>query len=151
MKMDNENEKKNPQGPEETAAPETTPAPEAEPQAAPEQKTEEAKTAEPEKKQPEQPKQHKVKEYVSSTRFKRGGISTAFTAGFLIVVILLNVIVGLLSDRFPSMNLDLTKNSSNTLSEQAVKVVDGVKQAVTITILATETRPRTIRCCRITA
>lgn len=138
MKMDNENEKKNPQGPEETAAPETTPAPEAEPQAAPEQKTEEAKTAEPEKKQPEQPKQHKVKEYVSSTRFKRGGISTAFTAGFLIVVILLNVIVGLLSDRFPSMNLDLTKNSSNTLSEQAAKVVDGVKQAVTITILATE-------------
>ena len=58
----------------------------------------------------------KVKEYTQSTRFRRGGISTAFTAGFLVVVVLINIIVSVLAQRYPSMNVDLTKNKVNTLS-----------------------------------
>lgn len=58
------------------------------------------------------------------------------------VVILINVIVSILSQRFPSMNLDLTKSSVNTLSTQAIKVVDSVKVPVTIYILATEAQTK---------
>lgn len=88
------------------------------------------------------PGKNKLKQYVSSTRFRRGSISTAFTVGFLAIVILINVIVGILGEKYPSMNLDLTKNGTNTLSAQAVKIVDGVKNPVTIYIIATESQTK---------
>lgn len=141
MNMDHEKDQINPQEPEETSAQsvqeenavQTEPSVEPEKDEAPEQ----PETAGPEKKD-EEPESHRLKEYFGSTKFRRGGISTAFTVGFLVVVILVNVIVGILGQRFPSMNLDLTKNNTNTLSEQAVKVVDSVKEPVDIYILATE-------------
>jgi ABC-2 type transport system permease protein len=85
-------------------------------------------------------KQHKFKEYTESARFKHGSISTAFSVGFIVVIILLNVIVGILGQKFPSMNLDLTKSSANTLSSQAIQIVNSVKVPVTIHILASETQ-----------
>ena len=141
MNIDNEKDQINPQEPEETSAQpvqeesaaQTEPAAEPKKDEAPEQ----PETSVPEKKA-EEPESHRLKEYFGSTKFRRGGISTAFTIGFLVVVILVNVIVGILGQRFPSMNLDLTKNNTNTLSEQAVKVVDSVKEPVDVYILATE-------------
>ncbi|MBE6821717.1 Gldg family protein [Caproiciproducens sp. LBM24188] len=127
---------------------------EASAQTAPEENTASAETAKPEEAKAEaakepaaqekesKPKKSAVKEYFTSTKFKRGGISTAFTAGFLVVIILLNVVVSLLGQRFPSINIDLTKNNMNTLSEQAIKVVDKVKEPVTISIMATEEQTR---------
>lgn len=94
-------------------------------------------------KEDKQPKQHKLKEYASSAKFRRGGISTAFTVGFIAIVILVNVIVGILGERYPSMNLDLTKSSVNTLSAQTVKVADSVKEPITIYILASEAQTKT--------
>lgn len=81
-------------------------------------------------------KKNSAKKYFQSAKFRHGSISTAFTAGFIAIVILLNVAVGLLSERFPSMNLDLTKNGVNTLAEETLKVVDGVKMPTKIYILA---------------
>lgn len=88
------------------------------------------------------PEQHKFKDLTASTKFRRGSISTAFTVGFIVVVILINVIVSILGQRFPSINLDFTKNSSNTLSEQAITVVDSVKAPITLYILATEAQTK---------
>ena len=45
------------------------------------------KQMEPEK------KGNKSKKFFHSARFKHGGMATAFTAGFIVVVILINVIV----------------------------------------------------------
>lgn len=121
---------------------------------APEQAAEESKQAENTEKQdaekPEQAakdgptssvrksgqKKHSARRYFQSTKFRRGSVSTAFTAGFIVIVVLINVVVGILGERFPSINLDLTKDSTNTLSEDAVKVVDSVKSPTTIYILA---------------
>lgn len=83
-------------------------------------------------------KKHRIKDYTSSSKFKHGGISTAFTAGFIVVIILINIIVGALGDKYPSMNIDLTKGSTNTLSQQALDVVAKVNVPTTIYILATE-------------
>lgn len=106
----------------------------------------EADTADAEKGMPEEEiaeeaktGNHKTfKEYVSSPKFKHGGIATAFTAGFIAVVILLNVLVSILTAKFPSLNIDMTNSGANTLSAQAVKVVNSVKQDTTIYIIATQ-------------
>ncbi|MBW7572929.1 Gldg family protein [Caproiciproducens faecalis] len=84
----------------------------------------------------------KVSAYTKSSKFRRGGISTAFTAGFIVIVILVNVIVSVLAQRYPSMNLDLTKNKVNTLSVQAQEVAAKVNVPATIYIMATEAQTK---------
>lgn len=79
-----------------------------------------------------------VKKVLKSRRFKRGGMATIFTAVFVVVVILINVVVSLLSERFPSMNIDLTANQVNTLSDAAMEVAKEVENDTTIYILATD-------------
>lgn len=96
----------------------------------------------PEEEKPEEEKRHRAKDFFSSSKFRRGSVSTAFTAGFLVVIVLINVLVGILVDRYPSLNIDMTKNSSNTLSDQADKIVDSVKMPVTIYIIATESQTK---------
>lgn len=76
--------------------------------------------------------------FFQSEKFKHGSTATAFTAGFIAVVILVNVLMGILSDRYPSINLDVTKSGNNTLSAEAVQVVDRVKIPATITVCATK-------------
>lgn len=143
MKNENENEIQNVNSEEPNAAQESTAA---EPQSSeqekpqPEESKEITEPGEPEK--DTEPKPHGLKAFTASARFRHGSISTAFTAGFIAVVILINVIVGILGTRFPSMNVDLTKSSTNTLSAQALKVVDSVKVPVTISILATEAQTK---------
>lgn len=83
-------------------------------------------------------KAKKTSAFFHSEKFKHGSAATAFTAGFIAVVILLNVIVGILVDRYPSLNLDITKNSNNTLSAEALEIVDKVDIPVEITICATK-------------
>ncbi|TQI67638.1 Gldg family protein [Clostridium sp. KNHs216] len=105
--------------------------------------TEEADGAnEPEEKKKKGKLAEKVGAYTKSTKFRRGEISTAFTAGFLIVVILINVIVSVLAQRYPSMNLDLTKNKVNTLSTQAAEIVSKVNVPTTIYIMATQAQTK---------
>lgn len=77
-------------------------------------------------------------EFLRSPKFKHGGIATAFTAGFIAIVILLNVVVSILTTRFPSMNIDMTKSGTNTLTEQSIKVAQAVKYDTTLYIIGTE-------------
>ena len=71
-------------------------------------------------------------------KFRHGSTATAMTAIFIVVIVLLNVIVGKLTDKYPSLNLDMTKSANNTLSAEAIKVVDQVKIPTTIYICATK-------------
>lgn len=91
---------------------------------------------EPQTDEPKKPK--KKSALLQSQRLRRGGISTLFTAGFLAVIILLNVVVSMLGERFPSIHLDLTSNGLNTLSQEAIEIVDSVTMPTTITILGAE-------------
>lgn len=80
--------------------------------------------------------------FFKSAKLKHGGIATAFTAGFLVIIVLINVVVSVLGDRFPSINIDLSPNSMNSLSEEAEEVVDTVKMPTSITILLSEENAR---------
>lgn len=94
-----------------------------EPETKEEPKADGEKTEKKDKKEDKKPKKENVlKKVTGSRKFKRGGMATAFTAVFVVVVILVNVVVSLLSERFPSMNMDLTVNQVNTLSEEALDV-----------------------------
>ncbi len=100
-------------------------------------KQEAAEEEEKKKAQESAPKAAK-KSIFSSSKFKHGGIATAFTAGFIVIVILVNVVVSILGDRFPSLNIDMTAQSLNTLSEDSIEVVDSVTRPTKIIILVPE-------------
>ncbi|MFU0832008.1 MAG: ABC-transp-aux domain-containing protein [Oscillospiraceae bacterium] len=96
----------------------------------------ESKTSKEDKKQ-KKTKQNRS-EFLKSAKFRHGSVSTVFTAGFIVVVILVNILVGILSERFPSVNLDLTTTGANSLSAEGIKTVDTVDIPTTITVLATK-------------
>ena len=116
---------------ESPAAEEETPGGEASPAEEPEEKKD------GEKKKKGGAKKDRAS-YFQSSRFRHGSVATAFSAGFVAVVALLNILVGILGDRFPSINLDLTKAGSNTLSEESLKVVDSVEIPTEVYVLATQ-------------
>jgi hypothetical protein len=141
------NQNKDPQTgrPEETKAA----ADEAKPQEKPEEK--QAETAKPEQAAAPEPETAKEAEtsgdkkkkkegpsFFQSEKFKHGSTATAFTAIFIVVIILLNVVVSILSNKFPSINFDVTKSANNSLSTEALQIVDKVKTPVEITICASK-------------
>ncbi len=71
-------------------------------------------------------------------KFKRGGMATVLTVVFIAVVVVLNLLVSVLSERFPSMNIDLTAQKMNTLSDQAVDIAKCVQQDTDIYLIGTE-------------
>lgn len=99
---------------------------------------EKAEKPDEEKKKSAKKPQKNRSDYFKSNKFRHGSISTAFTAGFIAVVVLVNLLVGILGQRFPSVNLDLTKNGSNSLTAAGIKVVDKVGLATKIYVCGTK-------------
>ena len=86
---------------------------------------------EPESDKPSKPKKEKKRRTAGAKR--RLQYRAGFTATIVIavaLVILLNVIVGVVADRFP-ITLDISKDKAYTLSEQSVEIAKlGLKVAV---------------------
>lgn len=78
------------------------------------------------------------KKFFKTEKFKHGTMATAFTAVFVVLVIVLNVITSALADRFPSMNIDLTSQGLNSLSDKAMDVARNAEYKTTIYLLGTE-------------
>lgn len=79
-----------------------------------------------------------VKSALHKDKFKHGSLSVAFTAIFIAVIIVVNILVSALTDRFPSMNFDLTLEGLNTLSEDALDVAKNIENETTIYIIGAE-------------
>ncbi|MGI6255815.1 MAG: Gldg family protein [Acutalibacter sp.] len=73
-----------------------------------------------------------------SNKFKRGGMATLLTVVFIAIVVALNVVATALTDRFPSLDIDMTAQGLNTLSEDALEVAKGVEQKTDIYLIGTE-------------
>ena len=73
-----------------------------------------------------------------STKFKRGGMATLMSIVFVAIVVVVNILVGLLADRFPSMNVDLTAQHLNTLSDQAAEIARSITSDTTIYLVGQE-------------
>ncbi len=70
-------------------------------------------------------------------RLKHGSLATAMTVGLVAVVVLVNVIVGMLVERFP-MDIDLTTDNIFQLSDETIDYIENLDQDVTINVLADE-------------
>lgn len=79
-----------------------------------------------------------VKSTLHKDKFKHGSLSVIFTAVFIAVIVLVNVLVSALTERFPSMNIDMTLEGLNTLSEEALDVAKNVEEDTTIYIIGSE-------------
>lgn len=80
-----------------------------------------------------------IKKWLGSERMKHGAVAKVFTVAFLLVLILCNVLVGAISDRFPSFTrFDLTSSNLNSLSEESLEVVKGIDEPTTIYMIGNE-------------
>lgn len=68
---------------------------------------------------------------------KRGGYSVAITAVVLVGLIVLNMLVGFLGDRF-HLEFDMTSNQKNSMSQDNIDYIKSVKDEVSITIIGAE-------------
>ena len=75
----------------------------------------------------------------SSKKFKMGAFATALTAVFVALIILLNVIVSVVSRRFP-FSLDFTSNKDYEISKKSLDFISSLDDEVSITILASEAK-----------
>ncbi len=73
----------------------------------------------------------------SAYALKQGSIATAITAAFIIVVVLLNILVTVLANKYP-LNLDLTSAKDYSITEENVKYLKAVDKDVNIYVFATE-------------
>lgn len=79
----------------------------------------------------------KQKRTVDKRHLKYGSLATALTALFIVAVILVNIVVTMLFERFP-ISLDLTGNNVYTVSEETKAYISGIDVPVEITVISTE-------------
>ena len=77
-------------------------------------------------------------EEIKSRKFKYGTLATVFTVIFIIAIILVNVLLGYMTERFV-WEFDMTKEQLFDISEDTKEVIDDMTREVTITVLADET------------
>lgn len=87
----------------------------------------------PEKKQPKEKK--KGKNPFKSKKFKHGSLSVVFTVIFIAAVVLVNVILGLVLERF-NIEADLTTGSVFTLSQETEDYIRSVDDDVSFFVTA---------------
>ena len=127
---------------EETAAPQQQEEAREETAAPQQEATEEKATKKQDSGKKKSGKKLSFKKYLQSPRFKHGSMATVMTAGVVVIAVLVNMLVGILADRFPSMNWDMTKSNSNSLSDKALEIVDGVTQPTEISLILTESEAK---------
>lgn len=80
-------------------------------------------------------------EEIKSRKFKYGTLATVFTVVFVVAIVLINVLIGHLTDRFV-LEIDMTSESLFEISEDTMEVLDDLAEPITITVLAEETTYR---------
>lgn len=80
-------------------------------------------------------------EEIKSRRFKYGTLASIFTVVFLIAVVLGNLLLGYMTERFV-WEIDMTREKLFEISEDTKEVIDDLSREVTITVLSDESSYR---------
>ena len=83
-------------------------------------------------------KPSKPKALLQSRKMRHGSLAVILTAVGVAVVVLLNVVVGLLVDRFPELKADLTANKAFALSNDTKDYMSRLTKDVKLHIVASE-------------
>lgn len=78
----------------------------------------------------------KVKKLKNQALLRKGSFSIAITAAVLAGIILFNVLVGALSNRFV-LEFDMSAQKENSMSEENIDYIKGLKKEIEITVCAT--------------
>ena len=70
-------------------------------------------------------------------KLKYGSAAVIFTALVIAIVIILNIVAQIVTDRF-SLKVDMTEEGQFSLSEQTLTMLDGIEDEINIYILSTE-------------
>ena len=81
-------------------------------------------------------KAKKVKKHKNQALLRKGGFSIAITAAVLVGIILFNVLVGALSDRFV-LEFDMSAEKENSMSEENIDYIKGLETEIEIIVCAT--------------
>lgn len=79
----------------------------------------------------------KKQNFTKKRSFKFGSMATAFTAIFIAIVILLNVGITILAQKYP-MNIDLTKDKDYGISQMSIDYVKKINTPIKITFFASK-------------
>lgn len=93
-----------------------------------------AKKAKKEKK-PKKTKTPKEKKLKNQAFFKKGSYSVAITAAFIAGVIVLNILVSALADRFV-LEFDMSTEKTNSISDENIDYIKAVDQEVSVIVCA---------------
>lgn len=81
--------------------------------------------------------------WYKNRKIKLSGIAAGITALVIAAIIVVNVIVGVIAQRYP-MDLDMTSDSSFTMSDETADYVKSIDKKVTITFFLTEEEARSV-------
>ena len=104
---------------------------------APEQVADDKKDNKGKKNKPKK-KKGSFKAFLKSRKARHGSLAIVIVAVVVAIVIVLNVICGLLVDRFPDLKLDFTANKSFALQDDTIDYVSHLNKDVTLNILMPE-------------
>ena len=74
---------------------------------------------------------------INQKRFKYGTLATVISVIFIAVVVLVNVVVSMVLDRFPA-KIDLTENKLFSLSDQSIDFLKTIDKEIEVTVLSDE-------------
>jgi hypothetical protein len=79
----------------------------------------------------------KILSFFNKKKFKHGGVSVLFTAVFIAIIILINIIAGLVLDRL-DISVDLTADRMFSIEADTVQYLSGLTDNVTIVVASRE-------------
>lgn len=79
-----------------------------------------------------------IKALAKSRRLRHGSVAIAITAVVIAITVAVNIIVGLLVDRFPNLKVDFTANQAYALQSDTSDYLGNLKKDITLYILSTK-------------
>lgn len=83
------------------------------------------------------PKKEKIKKLRSQLMLKRGSYAVAITALFIVAVIVVNILVSALADRF-NLEFDLSTDKISTMDAENIDYIKKIDKDITVTVCASE-------------
>lgn len=80
----------------------------------------------------------RIKAFLKSRKAKKGSIAVVIVAAAIAVVILLNIVAGLLVERFPNLKLDMTASGSYQLQNDTKDYLSQLDKDITLNVLVKE-------------
>lgn len=79
-----------------------------------------------------------LKAFLKSRKAKRGSIAVAIVAVFICIIVLANFATGLLVERFPNLQFDMTSSQTYGLQDDTVEYLSQLDKDITVYVLTSE-------------